>query len=249
MMGQLLAFFGIDNPYTWVARRMPALVVLAPMATLVGWLAVPGAAPANAAVHLAGLLAAIVVTTFASVPVREAGKRLEERLGGRVGPAYTVRVLRGKDSSIPSYRVDQVRQVLAARSPDVVPARRMEQQRPDESKERWGALLEDAIHRMRPIEKESLLLAENMSYGYQRNLLAIRPVGAASLAVVGVFTAAAVFGTERAVLTPSGLVHLGVCACTVVLWIMVDEEGLVRASRRYTGRLFTLIVDEHARPE
>lgn len=92
-----------------------------------------------------------------------------------------------------------------------------------------------AIERTRSHDR---LLAENKRYGYQRNLLALRPYGLTMAAVFGIAAIITIFTVAAATVLLQTLV-VGIAISLFAFWHVIPDEKRVRvADDRYAKALF-----------
>jgi len=225
----------LTDSYSRTARLMPALLIALPI-SVTAIAAIPAAV--SWWERLGSLVIASGVPVLATQVVRDGGRRVQEKLYAAWGGPPTTALLR-----------------WAGPEPQVVVGRRHEllaqvvgYNLPDEQEEAHDPAAADDVYAMATTalrertrgERFSLLLRENVSYGFRRNLLGSRVIGigAALLAAA----AAAIFGWGHLWFsTPvSGAIALIVfdLLCVVTWWRIVTASWVRRAAEIYAHRLF-----------
>lgn len=225
--------------YTIGARLAPVWIVFLPVAFVAGVFLGKDSIEAGLAVWLGTAVA--LTALFAQLG--RAGRKLEPKLFARWGGAPTTVYLRYVGSPLNPNTRDRVVRKLAAMIPGIrwpTPE--------DEAADRAAAdqVYESAAlyvrERTRDPERFRLVFAENVSYGFRRNLWAMKPTGvflaAGGIVVLAVKIAigSAPGSTVRA--APSTWVALAGCTLLFVLWMLRIREPWVReAANAYTERL------------
>jgi hypothetical protein len=161
--------------YSWNARVFPAILTLVPVLPFV-LVAAPklllGEFPKNALVAIM-LFAVLYLLAGAA---RSAGKRAEERLVACWGGRPTTLMLRHTDARVDRVTKSRYHRILAKMCPDIVwPTAQ------DEAEDQSGADVryDSAVAVLRARRRrvvDVLVLRENASYGFRRNMLGLRPV-------------------------------------------------------------------------
>lgn len=164
----------ILNPYERKARLYPALLVM-----LVPVIAATLVAPvfSNQLAGLASLATALGGMTLLSSLGREWGKRNEQKLFESWGGPPTTLMLLRATSSLDQPTLDRYRKVLEGKISGL--------QFPDAASEvsdpeKAIAICESAVKWLREATRDtkrfSLVFAENINYGFRRNLLGVKPL-------------------------------------------------------------------------
>ncbi|MBR1201049.1 hypothetical protein JQ574_34160 [Bradyrhizobium sp. AUGA SZCCT0158] len=159
------------DAYTVKARYYPALLAtipgLAALAILISW--------SRFGLTTIVASAAIPVLVFASADIaRRLGKRIEERIYSESGGKPSVTMLRYSDSTFDAASKEQYRTFLSAKINQPTPTEDQERQdinSGDAFYERAGAWLRENT---RDTKKFAVLFAENITYGFRRNLLGLK---------------------------------------------------------------------------
>lgn len=170
------------DAYSIKARYYPALLAtipgLAALAILISW--------SRFGLTTVVASAAIPVLVFASADVaRRIGKRIEDRIYKEVGGKPSVTMMRYSDGSFDAVAKEQYRAFYSAKINQPVPteeAERADLKAGDAFYERGGAWLRENT---RDVRKFGLLFAENVTYGFRRNLYGLKwPALGLNLALV-----------------------------------------------------------------
>lgn len=226
---------GVLDPYERKARLAPAMLAILPVAVS---LAAGLWGVERAALGLFGALAVEFGVPLALANhTRRRGKAVERALWASEGGSPTTKAVRHRSEGNP-HRRDLVRAKLAALAPEVgLPSPKEELADPDDADRRYEAATEVARNRIRNTPEGQLVFAENCSYGYQRNLLGLRPLGRmlAWSALVLAITAlgATTLGlTEGSALLPSMAIALDVGA--ILYWTRhVGPTAVEEAANSY----------------
>lgn len=168
--------------------------------------------------------------------VRDAGKAIEKRLWDSWGGPPTVRMLRHSDPTIASGSKLLIHHHLVALGiVDRLPSEAEERQNP---KQADGLYLtcSDWLRR-KALELKSkapfdIVHSENISYGFRRNILGIKPYGLITLCVAFVTTSASFFFGRHPIIELCGVIIVG-----VYLIFGVTEAAVKRAADEYSKRL------------
>jgi len=166
----------VTDPYERQARLYPALLALLPLLAMLGLLYAP------ATTALAGTLTVLVSCGglyFMTSVCREFGKRLEERLYGEWGGKPSTLLLRHRDRTIESVTKLRYHAFLAAKIGRAFPDSEQETQNPEKADDLYQSGVRWLLNHTRPDDTKrfDLLLKENISYGFRRNALGIKPMG------------------------------------------------------------------------
>jgi len=226
-----MTFSKLFDRYTIQARLMPGLVVVFPIAATVAvWL------PAQNLGWrlLSGLISLLLLSLVAQIG-RDAGKRRELDLFRRWDGSPSVRKVRHRHTDLSWITLARLHERLATDVGLPAPTPREEHAAPDEADEIYRSFSDHLREAMRG---DPLLFAENISYGFRRNLWGMRPAGAA-LAILGAVAnaipAVQSFGTP-AMFLPA--VVTATCAGLAAVWICRVTPDWVRlAADAYADRL------------
>lgn len=222
---------GSLDTYSLRARLYPALIATLPFALLSTL--VPDKQPFSALVPL--LLSAGMLFLVANI-VRARGRRAERRLRTQWDGMPTTRMLRFRDAGNPVL-LDQRRRSLEDLIGRPLPTRRQENADPVKADQAYEAAVRRLIAwtRSRP-GQFSLLEHENVTYGFARNLLGVKPVALAVLAAAGTADLVIAWraGPSTGLIAVGG-VHLALSA----VWLLFIRPAWVEQSAQtYAERLF-----------
>lgn len=165
----MTGIFSIFDTYSRKARTYPALVAglptLALIAVLVPWnhLGVPHA--------IAGGMCAVLLFAFADV-ARRLGQRLERKLGCNRIPELWFR----GNQAIPEASKNRYRSFIAHKIGRQEPTHDEETTHPERAKDFYLAANAWLREHTRDTRKYNILFNENITYGFRRNLLGLKPV-------------------------------------------------------------------------
>lgn len=233
--------FGMDQ-YDRNARLNPALLTLLPAFLFVFvWFPVVWTQ--------LGAIAVFVVTCgvlFALARLaRKAGQNVERKLGNRVGRLHTAALISLADDRLPQIMKATCRSYIERHSKRTLPTLDDEAGNPEAAQEDRLLAIRWLLEHTRPQAETALLINENISYGFARNLLGLKTIGIAITTLVlfgsGWFVYELAPGT-----TPFAL---GTLLCSIALmgllmWIfMVTEASVAQASQLYAEKLLSLCLD------
>lgn len=217
--------------YVLQARLAPMLIVVFPLASLVVvWL------PEESLEWrlMSGLISLILLSLLAQLG-RDAGKRQEPELFRKWNGKPSIRKLRHRDSDLPWVTLERLQSRLAAEVGISCPSRVDEETAPAAADEVYAGYVD---HLREATRGDRILLAENIGYGFRRNLWGMRPAGIL-IAVLGVLGAGVgvglTWGTET-VIIPVVVTVLNVALTS--LWLLrVNEHWVKQAADAYADRL------------
>ena len=196
-----------------------------------------------------GAIAAFVVASgvlFASTRfVRRLGYGVERKLGERVGRLHTARLLSLADDRLSASMKTRCRAYIEAKSGVPLPSKEQEENDPNSADEERLVAVKWLLQHTRPWAAATLLLEENISYGFARNLLGLKPFG---LLISGlVFVGSAWLLTGTPVGSTTFLVGFVLCAVSflaLVLWLLlVNEQSVEKASQVYAEKILSLCLE------
>jgi hypothetical protein len=225
----------LGDAYVRRARLAPALLASAPLLGLsafwpqIDWWA--------GAVSIASFLGLFLILTEL---VRTAGKSLERTLLEEWGGFPTTCALRTHGSANPATtarRRAQLEHFTGMKLAD----EREEVERPRDADENNAAVVSAGITKLRRQKRGSaLLVAENTSYGFRRNLRAIKLAGLSLLGISA--TAALVLGVTRSAPTTTAVL---LCADIVAaaVWIVIVRKSWIERQAKTFSHQFFIEVD------
>jgi len=223
--------------YTLRARVFPLLVAAVPL-----FLAISAWIPFSQwPVKLAGGSIVLVIAAFAMAQLaRDAGKRIEKPLWDSWGWPPTARMLQHRDRTFDEGSKDRMhRRLLEFGVVPRLPTRDEEAADPDAAHRAYITCSEWLRGKALELKGKApfdVVHDENISYGYRRNLLGIRPAALAisALALLGI-AAAFFFGRSPFIEWGAAL------AVAAYLAFGVNEAAFRRAADNYSERLLRAV--------
>jgi hypothetical protein len=239
MTDGLFSYIGFD-PYDWNARLRPALFTLLPALLLPAvWFGQVWTVYGS----LVTLLTTCGLTYLLARLARYRGRSLEKRLVSQRGGQPSLLFLRHRDTSINGPTKQRYHALLRSRGLPVS-TKEEEAADPTTADGLYQSAIDWLLEQTRDKRKFSILLNENIDYGFRRNLLGLKPI-ALVVAIVAFFANVSLlwanFGvSETRVLAGYGL---GVGLATIILlWIfLVDESFVEDGAASYAKRLLAQI--------
>jgi hypothetical protein len=225
------------DPYSRQARLQPALIVVVPAAILiVVWF------PALWSVW--GLVLTVAsscgVTLLLSQIARDRGKRLEPELYGSWGGKPSVAMLRHADDRVDENTKARYRAFLASRLPDLkLPSLSEEQADPARADRAYESVTAWLLTQTHDTKTFGLLLRENISYGFRRNLWGLKPIGfVIALSCACASTAALAYNSVvlSELLPPQVVIVTATTWILGLLWIAWITPSWVRIAADAYGR-------------
>src|ERR1700688_349857 len=216
----------------WKARLIPGLLALLPIPILV---VVLGLRQQPVVATIAGLLIAVGLPVLLTSTVRDRGLRLQDVLYAKWGGAPTTECLRHSGTSEDAPRREQWRREVIKVVAHSLPTVNEEHDDQVAADGRYRAAIAETIEATRG--KFPLVFEENQNYGFERNLLAMRPIGI-WVGAVGILAGACAAIPQGVWSCGLSLIRLviGLLAMTALLalWLFLPTEGRVRRiGRRY----------------
>jgi hypothetical protein len=224
---------GLIDRYVLGARVAPVAVVAFSL-----FLAISAWIPfAQWPIKLLGGSAFLALGAFVLAQLaRDAGKSIEAPLWASWGGPPTVRMLRHRDSTIaPGSKALLHRHLIDLGIVDWLPSEAEERADPDRADAAYLTCA-DWLRR-KALELKSkppfdVVHSENISYGYRRNILGIKPYGIGIVSVALIMTVVAFFFDKRPFIELCGIAILA-----TYLGLGVTEGSLKRAADEYSKRL------------
>lgn len=168
------------DPYSRTARLAPALIVILPAALLASaWFSAQWQTIAG----LVSIATALGFLVLLSQVARDRGKKLEHDLFATWGGKPSVALLRHSDNTIDPHTKARYRVFLAKKLAIDLPSKAEENSDPAAADEKYDSCSSWLLSQTRDVQTFGVLFRENVSYGFRRNLLGLKPVGA-SVAIV-----------------------------------------------------------------
>lgn len=231
----------IIDPYTFRARLQPVLVAVAPVVLCALALAPTAWEPLRSALLVAGSLGgAFLLGQIA----RDAGRGIEPRLYDGWGGKPSVAMLRHRDGRIPSETKRRYHNGLSTLLERGMPTIEEENAEPERADLLYEAASAWLIANTRDTAEFRVLFAENVEYGFRRNLLGVRAaaiiMAVASLAVIAV---AHLFAWPWGLPAPgtAAIVSAIIIGYITVLSAVVRRSWVRLAAEAYATRLLEAI--------
>jgi len=212
--------------YTYCARLLPALIVSLPFLILL-FIALPAIWKLIGALSAMGVSVALIF--LMAQCGRDAGKRKEPGLFRAIGGKPTTRLLRHVDATLPPATKKRYHDFLSANAPGFsTPTSQQEASDPDAADRMYDSAADWLRAKTRDTTLHELLFAENISYGFRRNLWGMKPLGIGAC----ILGAAALAGLFLGV--PSLEIAPAIAAATLIIiciqlcfWVFVIREDWV----------------------
>jgi len=235
-MGDLMRSIGLDR-YDINARLRPALFVLLPIFIIaLFWL--PQAR--TLAGFIVSLFAACGFLYFMAQATRFQGRAIERKLGDKVGRAHSARMLLNTDGTINPVTKARYHEFIRSQG-HLISSSMEEEANPAEAVIRARSVVDWLLEHTRPAAKSSLVFEENISYGFRRNLLGMKPL-ALAICVLVLFGHCALLWM-RPLSSDTlwvGILLAGVIIVFVICWtFLVTSNFVMDASQAYALRLFS----------
>jgi hypothetical protein len=226
------------DKYTYRARLLPSLITLLPLAfAATVWF--PGQ---EATWKVLGLIfVSSGLATLLSHFGRDLGKRKETELFQMWGGVPTTRMLSHRFTKFDAVTLGRYHTKLKTLLPDLqIPDLAGERTNPSRASEVYGSCTSFLREKMRDPKAFLLVFAENINYGFRRNLYGWKPIGliATSLGVVScaLFTVTHLRAESSVLLF--GIAGLVVGVMLLFLWLFIIKPDWVRlAADAYAERL------------
>ena len=230
----------VTDPYDRQARLYPALLCLLPLLAVITLLYAPNVSAFTGVVTLAVSCGGLFLMTNIC---REMGKRLEERLFREWGGKPTTQLLRHCNDLIDSVTKRRYHAFLAAKINTAFPDAELEKADPAKADEAYQSGARWLLDHTRPDagRQFDLLFRDNITYGFRRNALGVRPL-AIVVAIGCLFWTLAkehvLPGAEGKVfewsalahLSPAGIVSLTVSSLMLLVWVFFFTKTSLRTS-------------------
>jgi len=230
----------VTDPYDRQARLYPALLCLLPLLAVIALMYAPNASDLTRVVTLAVSCGGLFLMTNIC---REMGKRLEDKLFREWGGKPSTQMLRHRDGTIDSVTKRRYHAFLAAKINSVFPdaeLERIDRAKADEAYQSGARWLLDHT-RPEAGKQFDLLFRDNVTYGFRRNALGVKPL-AVVVAAFCLFWILAkehvLFGVSGKIvdwlaltrLSPAAIASLTVSGVMLLVWIFFFTKTSLRTS-------------------
>lgn len=201
--------------------------------------------PANSAVwnYLGTLVISLPLTALLAQLGRGLGKKKERQLFRLWGGIPTSRLLSHRLSTLNKLTLQRYHQKLASLLPDLrMPGPTEESKNPATANQVYDSCVHFLREKTRDAKQFPLVFAENVNYGFRRNLWAMKPFGMLS-AIAGIVSCA-FFALKKLHVgnSSTGVVGLVVSLTLLGLWLFVFTPGWVRSvAYAYAERLLGVL--------
>ncbi len=212
--------------YTYCARLLPALITSLPFLILL-FIALPSIWKLIGALSAMGISVALVF--LMAQCGRDAGKRKESGLFHTIGGKPTTRLLRHADTTLPPATKKRYHDFLIANAPGFsLPTVQQEVSDPDAADTMYDSAADWLRAKTRDTKLHELLFAENISYGFRRNLWGMKPLGISAcifgaLAIAGLFLGV----PSLEIAQPIAAATLMIISIQLCFWMFVIRPGWV----------------------
>jgi hypothetical protein len=163
----------VTDPYERQARLWPALLALLPLFVTVGAIYGPRASVFANAMTLVIACGGLYVLAQIS---RDRGKALEEKLFAEWGGKPTTQLLRHRDPTIEAATKSRYHAFLSRKLGSAFPEANQESHNPKAADDVYQSGVRWLLNHTRDPDRFQLLLKENISYGFRRNALGLKPL-------------------------------------------------------------------------
>ena len=225
--------------YTIQARLAPMFVTLLPASFAVAvWI------PTASAVwnYLGTVFISFPLTALLAQLGRELGRNKERQLFRLWGGTPTTRLLSHRLSTLNPLTLQRCHQKLASLLPDLsFPGPTEESANPAAANQVYDSCVHFLRERTRDAKQFPLVFAENINYGFRRNLWALKPFGIVS-AIAGIISCGVFVLKKPEGNSSTGVVGLLVSLGLLVLWLFVFKQRWVcSVAYAYAERLLGVL--------
>lgn len=214
------------DQYTYCARLLPALIVSMPFLILL-FITLPVIWKLIGALSAMGVSVALIF--LMAQCGRDAGKRKEPDLFRTIGGKPSTRLLRHSDQTLPPATKKRYHDFLAANAPGFnPPTPQQEASDPDAADRMYDSALDWLRAKTRDTKLHDLLFAENISYGFRRNLWGMKPLGVATCLFGALVIAGLFFGVPSLGMAPPiAAATLMIIVIQICFWVWVIKPRWV----------------------
>jgi hypothetical protein len=239
----MTSFLPKFDKYTLYARLFPAIIAAAPAVALV-WVVI-ASKEVRLVQAIAGTALTVLLMVFADV-ARRRGKAIEPNLIRRMGGLPSITMLRHADTTFDGVTKDRMHAFLAARLGEAAPTPEQELAAPEAADGFYSRAGNWLRENTRNQKKFDILFNENVTYGYRRNLFALKwpalvlnvliVIGSAAylwmqfgpLDLVPVFVIAAIHAGYLAVFSTGAAVEEAACTYARQLLLSTEAPSLAK---------------------
>jgi hypothetical protein len=163
---------------------------------------------------------------------------LERRWRKEIGREHSARLLSRSDATLSVGEKERYRATLIARGV-LLPSADEEIADPARSHELYRGAVAWLLEQTRPTAEKTMLLDENIAYGFRRNLLGLKPIGLAlilvALGINAYLTYRADWGSDASI--TGTIAGLGLAGLALAWTFLVTKQFVIDASHAYAVRL------------
>ncbi len=230
--------------YVWQARRSAVLLTaLPPALAMLAWF------PKAEWALLAAPLTFFGIFALVAQIGRDKGKMKEPWLFASWGGKPTTVLLRHRSSPIEPGSLERLHSALARATGVEAPSKRKEAGSPDNADKVYEEYVRYLRDSTRDRDRYPAVFAENVNYGFRRNLWGLKPIGIVIAALATVAAAVAACWHHGHDCQPLAVAAAAVNLLMLVAWLFWITPGWVRiAGQAYAERLIEVGLRD-ARPE
>lgn len=221
--------------YTYCARLLPALIVSLPLLILM-FITLPVIWKLIGALSAMGVSVALIF--LMAQCGRDAGKRKEPDLFRTIGGKPSTRLLRHSDQTLPPATKKRYHDFLVANAPGFnPPTPQQEASDLDAADKMYDSAVDWLRAKTSDTKLHDLLFAENISYGFRRNLWGMKPLGIATclfgaLVIAGLFFCVPSLGMAPPIAAATlMIITIQICFWVSVIrprWVAVPAEAYAK---------------------
>jgi len=236
----------VSDPYERQARLWPALLAILPIIVVISTLY---ASKVSVFTNLVMIFASCGGLYLMTNVCRDMGKRLETELFLKWGGKPTTQLLRHKDITIDNMTKRRYHALLSSKINEQFPNPEQETTDPSAADNVYQSAVRWMLDHTRDTQKFAILFKENISYGFRRNALGVKPIGMSLSAISFTWV---LFNQKVLTLSPGHYLDLSKFAflsegamaslftsvAMLSLWVgFFTESGLRRAAFTYAEML------------
>lgn len=241
----------IKDPYERKARILPGLILILPFITL----AISVFGPKDLIISsLGGVLLGCGITFILGSFCRSKGKQIEERLYNKWGGVPTTILLRHHDRTISDITKNKYHIAISKKLKITLPTK--SQEFSDNSGS--DAIYEHAMKELRLLRRceRNLIFLENINYGYNRNMLGVKPYGIISALTSIIISSTLMYygSSEKMLLLLSHfetskysfyIINIIISFFVLFIWLLaINEKNVKMSGFAYAEQLLDSLLNE-----
>jgi hypothetical protein len=226
----------VTDPYERQARLYPALLALFPLIAMLELLYAPKISVLTNVLVLAGSCGGLYLLTNVC---RDLGKRVEPKLYEVWGGKPTTQLLRHRDNTIEKVTKRRYHAFLANKINEPFPDKEQEATNQSAADDLYQSAVRWLLNQTRDTQKFGLLFRENITYGFRRNALGVKPIGVLISigSLIWVILSQGVLATSMPyyidfnslkALTDMAVISLIISGAMLLVWVLVFTRAFVR---------------------